>query len=153
MKEKILKSNKYQHYKMNLFVLTSVYFLLFVIFNAYLLIGIDTIDNPASIFLMINLVVLVPFLPVILYFCYKTVSIKKNINNYKVYQGVIKNIYSGNFSRIQSRDLSVKVEERLELLETKVFSGPLFDEVAKNVKVEILYDEKRQDAIITKVLE
>lgn len=75
-----------------------------------------------------------------------------NILNY--IQSQVPNLasYTSEILRTDHRTVDIKVEGIEQMLYAKVYKGSLYDEVSKNIKVEIAYNEKNKDIVVLKTL-
>lgn len=78
---------------------------------------------------------------------------KKNAEHYKSYIGIITSIHTSDIFRTDYRRIDIEVQGFGKNFSTKIYKGRLYDEVARNIKVEIAYNEKNDDIIVLKVLQ
>ncbi len=140
MKERILKSNYYKNYKFQLTILLVA--LLFVIVIPILfsitLFASDQLGTSdiGKLILFLLLVPLACFSPGLIYFGYKLLFVKINVNKFKLYTGTIQDINTPVYFRSNYRDVSIQIENTY-LHHSKVFKGELYDEIHKGMEVEV----------------
>jgi len=108
--------------------------------------------NPWRSFLITTGTFSIFLLPFILTYLFKCLLIKLNINNYERYTGVVTEVETSQYLRSSYRVVSIKVEGFTNQLHTKVYKGDLYDKVERNTKLELAFDESKQDVIIIDVI-
>ena len=140
MKDKILKSNYYKNYKFHLTILlvALLFVIIIPILFAITLFASDKLGTSdiGKLILILLLVPLACFSPGLIYFGYKLLFVKINVNKFKLYTGTIQDIHTPMHFRSNYRNVSIRIENT-HLNHTKVFKGELYDEIYKGMEVEV----------------
>jgi glucan phosphoethanolaminetransferase (alkaline phosphatase superfamily) len=155
MKTKIMESNKYKRYNLYLVQFGGIYGAATFIFLTYAIVASFSEESVARIWITIGVVIAifsVGFLPWIFYYGIKMLLMKKNSDSYINYIGVITSIQTSEMLRTDHRMVDIKVDGVKEIFRAKVYKGKLYDEVARNTKVEFAYNEKNSDIVVLGVL-
>lgn len=141
MKDKILKSNYYKNYKSQLIILLAAFLLITIIPILFALTMLLT-DNPSGndiikLILILFLLPLILFSPGLIYFGYRMLYIKLNVNKFELKTGIIKDINTPLYVRSNYRNVSIRIENT-HLNHTKVFKGQLYDDIYKGMEVEVV---------------
>lgn len=155
MKKLIMESNKYKRYKLYFAIFGIIYIFIIFIFLTYATLKTFSDDSFKQIWVAVGAVIglwSAIFLPFILYYGIKMLLMRKHSNNYKSYIGTITAIYTSEILRTDHRTVEIKVEGIEQMLYAKVYKGSLYDEVAKNIKVEIAYNDKNKDIVVLKAI-
>lgn len=156
MKTKIIESNKYKRYNFYLIQFGGIYSLLTFVFLSFAIVSSFNDEYVKHIWIVIGLIMVfwsLAFLPWILYYGIKMRLMKKNAEHYKSYIGIITSIHTSDIFRTDYRRIDIEVQGFGKNFSTKIYKGRLYDEVARNIKVEIAYNEKNDDIIVLKVLQ
>lgn len=156
MKTKIIESNKYKRYNLYLVQWGGIYILITFIFITYAIMNSFSGESVKRVWIVIGTVITfwsVAFLPWILYYSIKMLLMRKNAESYNSYTGIITSIHTSEYFRSDYRIVDIKVEGVEKNFHTKIYKGKLYDEVARNIKIEIAYNSKNDDVIVLKVLE
>ena len=155
MKDSIIQSNKYKRYRYYL----RLFSVIFGIIAFVLTLAIVTeVNNPNPkinswvTFGRILGVYSLLFVPIILFYGIKLFLMRKNAESYQKRIGIITSIETAQFFRTDHREVTIDVSEIEQTVYAKVYGGELYDEVAKNIKVEVAINEKDGDVIILRVL-
>lgn len=155
MKEKMLNSNHYKRHASLLTIWISVYVLILFLLLFMTLAVQETEASGIHKWEFIGLISLVWsifFVPGILYHTVKIISIRKNMNKYKVSTGKISNIYTSHIFRTGNRHIEIISEAFDYTAHAIIHQGVFYDEVAKGVHIEFAYLEHHQNVIILKTL-
>lgn len=155
MKKRIMESNKYKRYSLYFAIFSIIYGFVIFIFLTYAMLETISDDSFKQIWVVVGLVIAIwsaIFLPFIFYYGIKMLLMRKNSNSYKSYIGTITSIHTSEILRTDHRTVDIKVEGIEQMLYAKIYKGSLYDEVAKNIKVEIAYNEKNKDIVVLKVV-
>lgn len=151
MKNKILKSNRYKRYMFYVYFTSGIFG--FIVLAMLVLTFIELSNpianyNPWKSFLITTITFAVFLLPFILTYLSKCFLIRRNIKNYKRYDGIVTNVETSQYLRSIFRTITIKVEGLSNQLHAKVYKGELYDKVSLNIKLQIAFDESRDDVII-----
>lgn len=155
MKERIIKSNKYKHYMKCLNLYTGAFIFIIIILLMLLVSETDNLNGIVESWSYIGPLIGVfsmLFIPFILFYGCSIISIRRNVDKYTSYIGIITSIETSQFIRTAHRNIAVKIEGFTDLFYMKIYRGELYDEVTKDKSVEIAFNEKTGDFIVLNVV-
>lgn len=140
MKKLIIESNKYKRYKLYFVIFGIIYCFIIFIILTYATLETFSDDSFKQMWVAVGAVIglwSAIFLPFILYYGIKMLLMRKHSNNYKSYIGTITSIYTSKILRTDHRTVDIKVEGIEQMLYAKVYKGSLYDEVSKNIGIQM----------------
>lgn len=152
MLDRIKESNRYKNFKLEL-TIGLVFFGSLTIVSCFLALVFGIEEDLMFALKLSGMFVLIYgilFLPLIFYFLYRMIKLKKSADDYIIYTGEIQDIYTSYILRLNYRVADVYIKEINYKDSTKVYRGSLYDEVGKGTKVEVGYNKNNGDIIILK---
>lgn len=152
MKERILKSNPYKHYKFKFVSLLVLFFVFTVIVEGIIFFSANKDVNSRFVFNGMGLIIFgLIFAPLIILTLMKIMQLRNNSNNYKLYSGVV-TVINAYKKHTFHHTITVSIPSQGVTLKTKVYFGYLYGELKPNTKVEVAYLHTSEEIIILDII-